>query len=101
MKYLNNGINISWLEPENLSLIKTGKFIGYNIYRLTENGNIQKKPINENPILSTNFLDKKINNKNPQYTVRAIFEFEKKIYQGPASNIGRAYLSNKSNKINK
>ncbi|MFH1644365.1 MAG: hypothetical protein ABIA74_04285 [bacterium] len=64
-------------------------FVGYNIYRFVHSGFIPKNPLNKKPIKINNFCDKeivKIQN-NYCYLIRAVFEIQNKIIQGPASKI--------------
>ncbi|GEM_PF-3147599 len=83
------GIAIEWIKvPESLSINNaTAQCIGYNVYSLTHKGFIPKNPLNTNPITTTRYLDT-TKNSSHHYMVRALFLANKKVYEGPSSNIG-------------
>ncbi|MFA5075209.1 MAG: hypothetical protein WC436_03850 [Candidatus Babeliales bacterium] len=94
------GNNIFWkanLDKKALNnLEKKGyKFIGFNIYKLVRESIIPKKPINKKPIKNYNYLDKSALIKKIQeeveykkcYIIKIVFFFDKKIIEGPTSQI--------------
>ena len=89
---------INWLTPD-LSKIPQEKsllfnknlahcFTGFNIYRLVRNNIIPKHPINNKPITTTNYLDKKASHqKQTLYLVKIVFSINQQLIEGPASAI--------------
>lgn len=67
-------------------------FIGYNVYRLVKSLFVSKKSINHLLIKENQFLDDQIFQKDLKqetscYLVRAVFKFQDKNIQGPASQV--------------
>lgn len=64
------------------------KLIGYNVYRFRNDGFLKNSSLNKEVIKTIEFVDK-----NPRsdliffYGVKALFEFENKVIEGPASQI--------------
>jgi hypothetical protein len=68
------------------------KFVGYNVYRLVKSLFVPKKAVNQLLIKENQFLDdqifqKKLEKESNSYLVRAVFKFQDKNIQGPASQI--------------
>lgn len=87
VKQINNVTLIKWLEPELPKHVSGVRLIGYNVYELTQHGFIPKNPCNDSPITGTSYQKAHFYCHSPQYAVRALFDVEKKVYEGPLSNI--------------
>ena len=77
-----SGITISWLPVTHC--IQGALLIGYNIYRLTQEGFIPRKPLNKALIQETIYNDEYYVTSS-SYIVRAVFQVQDKVKEGPAS----------------
>lgn len=77
-------ITISWRPIDNLS--NGVVLVGYNIYRLTQDGFIPRKPINQAPIGATKYCDV-LEKKRSMYLIKAVFRVGTVFKEGPASFI--------------
>ena len=98
------GIQLTWYPVKTDQLKKVPyktQLIGYNIFRLTRYRFVPKKPLNKTPITKEEFLDtiNKVHKKTYCYFIRGVFQVEKKIIQGPGSQIvcSSKYQSKKTN----
>ena len=83
----SRGVLIQWLEPTLSEKMNDSKIVGYNIYRLTAHGFIPKKPLNQLPLTTSQYLDQQPKGQLILYTIRALFMTHNQIHEGPTSNI--------------
>lgn len=67
-------------------------FIGYDVFKLTKRNFIPKHPLNKNPLIETQFVDKnkKFTRKAPRksfYLVQPVFKFDNQFIKGLSSQI--------------
>ncbi|MCK4265386.1 hypothetical protein KAW80_03440 [Candidatus Babeliales bacterium] len=77
-----NGINILKWYP-----IEEDRLIGYFVYRFIQGKFIRKNPINKNLIIKTIFYDKPKSKYQWCYIIRAVFQVEGQVTEGPSSRI--------------
>lgn len=84
------GTLIEWLEPVYSPSLQQAhiQLLGYNIYRLTSHGFIPKKPLNPQPLTTTQYHDIQSTDQAKSYVVRALFQVHHLDHEGPTSNIG-------------
>jgi hypothetical protein len=68
------------------------EFVGFNVYRLVKSIFVPKKPVNqllikENRFLDNQIIQKEFEQESNYYLVRAVFKFQNKNIQGPASQV--------------
>jgi hypothetical protein len=84
VKSVEDGNLIRWMAPvvtdDRISLV------GYNVYRLTPQGLIPKKPLHTHPCSALVFIDKN-GSKSNLYVVRAVFSAPSFSKEGPVSNV--------------
>lgn len=90
--HMPQGIQLTWHPIKTVQLKKVPyktKLIGYNVFRLTRYRFVPKKPLNGTPVIKEEFLDtiNKAHKKTYCYFIRGVFQVEKKIIQGPGSQI--------------
>lgn len=81
---VSHGNKITWFPLSNITQTKV--FLGYNVYRLTLQGFIPKKPLNAIPLINNEFLDKQKTDKQ-SYLIKAVFRVNEKTIEGLSSQI--------------
>lgn len=83
-KQVEDGNQIRWMAP----VLQDDRvcLVGYNVYRLTPQGLIPKKPLNIHPCSTLFFIDKNGGRSN-LYMVRAVFSAPNFNKEGPVSNV--------------
>lgn len=74
------------IEKNTLSwhILEHSELIGYNIYQFLPNGVVRQKPLNKKPITDTSIP---IIPEKYCYLIRAVFEINNQVVEGPASKI--------------